>query len=249
MRLGGLRVAAAAAALLLGGAEAAADPGTPLASPSLMPGEVLLQVEATGETKSRPDVMAIRAGTVTSGRTANEALKANSALSSRLIDAIFALGLEARDVKTSELSVDPVMDESAAERQNREPRITGYVAKNRLDITLRDLGRASDVMDALFQAGANSVTGPNFSLSDKKPAMRLARAAAVAEARLQADTYADALGMRIARVIRVSERSGFDDENNEGIVITGSRIPRTKIEPGELTTKVTVWIDYALLPR
>jgi len=101
----------------------------------------------------------------------------------------------------------------------------------------------------MFLAGANTVGGPTFSLSDSKPAERQARTAAVAAALEEAETYASALNMRVGRVLRVSERGDFDEEGGEYIVVTGSRIRRTPIEPGELTTRVNVWIDYALVPR
>jgi uncharacterized protein YggE len=65
-----------------------------------------------------------------------------------------------------------------------------------------------------------------------------------------ADDCAAALGMRVARVLRVSERGQFEmDSDNSAIVVTGSRIPPTPLAPGEIPVRVTVWIDYALVPR
>ena len=247
MRLAGLAAALALAAL----PAAAAAQNVPIA---LNPGEVLLNVQAEGQHRSRPEVMTITAGVVTTAPTAREALTANSALANRLVDVVRAKGVEPRDVRTTELSVDPQLEELSddaaerAEREGRAPRILGYVASNKLELRLRDLAKAPDLIDALFVAGANSVRGPAFSLADPAPAERLARRAAVAAARLEADTYAEALGMRIARVLRISERGEFDSDDGY-IVVTGSRIRSTPIEPGELTTRIRVWIDYAMVPQ
>jgi len=216
--------------------------------PKVEPGEMLLQVEADGEYRTRPDMMTIEAGVVSSGPTATRALAANSALAEKLLGAVRTQGVEPRDVQTSELSVSPVMDDDRAERENREPRIIGYTARNTIELRLRDLGRAPDIINALFEGGANKVTGPTFSLSDPKPAQRQARAAAVSQAREEAEVYAKAFGMRIARVIRASERGNFEYDVGNSIVVTGSRIPRSNVEPGELTTRVNLWVDYALLP-
>ena len=222
---------------------------------SLAPGEVLLKVEAEGTHRTAPDVMTITAGVVTTETTARRALAANNELATRLVEAVRAQGIQPRDVQTSELSIVPQLeqlsDEAAerAERENRRPRILGYVATNNLEIRLRDLSRAPDIMDALFSAGANSVQGPRFSLAEPRPAERLARHAAVAAAREEAETYAEALNMRVVRVLRVSERGDFDWEGGEVITVTGSRIRRMPIEPGELTTRINLWIDYALAPR
>lgn len=244
MRLAGLATALALAALPAG--VAAQD--VPIA---LNPGEVLLNVQASGNHMSRPDVMTVTAGVVTTAPTAREALTANSALANRLIDVVRSKGIEPRDARTAQLSVEPRFEElnrDGSERGN-PPRILGYVANNRLELRLRDLSRAPDIIEALFTAGANSVRGPQFSLADPAPAERLARRAAVEAARLEAETYAEALGMRLSRVLRVSERGSFEWDGNDQIVVTGSRISRPNIEPGELTTRITVWIDYAMVPR
>jgi uncharacterized protein YggE len=247
MRLAGL---AAALALALPAGVAAQD--VPIA---LAPGEVLLNVQAHGNHRSRPDVMTITAGVVTTAASAREALAANSALANRLISAVRASGIDPRDAKTAELSVVPQLEELSddsaerADRMGRGPRILGYVATNKLELRLRDLAKAPDLIDALFSAGANSVEGPHFSLADPAPAERSARRAAVEEARREAETYAEALNMRVSRVLRVSERGSFEWDGGDQIVVTGSRIRRAPVEPGELTTRINVWIDYAMAPR
>lgn len=243
MRLAGLSAALAAS---LSGPIAAQEVAI-----SLAPGEVLLKVDADGEHLARPDLMHVTAGVVTTGRTAKEALAANSTLANQLLAAVRANGIEPRDVQTSQLTVAPqfARDRGAADGEEGVRRITGYLARNRLQLRLRDLARAPDVINALFEAGANEVNGPHFTVSEPEPALRAARRAAVAEARLEADTYADALGMKVARVLRVSERQSFESEEDGYIVVTGSRIPQTPLEPGEVRVQVKVWIDYAMVPR
>jgi uncharacterized protein len=242
-----VRLAGLAAALALAATPAAAQD----VAISLAPGEVLLKVEAEGEHLSRPDLMAISAGVVTTGRTAKEALAANNVLANRLLAAVRQSGIEPRDVQTSELAVTPQFARDGTGRDDEDSvrRIIGYVARNRVELSLRDLSKAPEIVSALFEAGANEVRGPSFGLTDPGPALRAARRAAVAEARAEADTYADALGMRVARVLRVSERQSFDSEDNDTIVVTGSRIMATPLEPGEVRTQVEVWIDYAMVPR
>ena len=244
MRLAGLAAALALAALP--GAAAAQD--VPIV---LAPGEVLLNVRAEGKHLARPDMMSITAGVVTTGRTAKEALAANNAQADRLLEAVRRNGIEARDIQTSELSVSPqfARDVAGADEEDSVRRIIGYMARNRLHLQLRDLRAATDIVSALFEAGANEVSGPYFGFSDETDVRRAARQAAVAEARAEADTYAAALGMRVARVLRVSERGSFERDESNTITVTGSRIRGTPLEPGEIPTTVEVWIDYALVRR
>jgi hypothetical protein len=141
-------------------------------------------------------------------------------------------------------------DDERAELEGRRPRITGYIARNEVELRLRDLARAGQVVSDLFSAGANQVRGPEFSHSDPRPARDRARRNAVTSAQAEATAYADALGMRVSRVLRVSQRGPFEGEDQgSSIVVTGSRIAATPIEPGEISTRVRVWVDYALLPR
>jgi uncharacterized protein YggE len=240
------------AALALAGAALAATaaPAQDIAI-TLAPGEVLLKVEAQGEHLARPDVVSVRAGVVTTGRTAKQALAANAELANRVLDAVRAAGIQPRDIRTSELAVSPQYAPERPERRDDEGlrTIVGYFARNTLSLRLRDLTKAPEIVDSLFSAGANEVRGPTFSLSDPAPATRAARQAAVAAARLEADTYAEALGMKVARVLRVSERGEFRNEDGDTIVVMGSRTRPTPMEPGEIAITGRVWIDYALVPR
>lgn len=239
-----MRGALTAAAMLLA-SPVAAQPVMTLA-----PGETLLTVEAQGEAKSRPDMMTISAGGVTTGRTSQEALRANSELVSRLIDVVRGSGIEPRDIRTTNLRVEPRFEPNEEERaytEGRPPRIIGYVAQNQLEISFRDLERAAAIMEALFAAGANSVSGPTFSLRDPAPARRAAERDAAEQARIEAESYAAAFGKRVARVIRISERRSWTEDGGEAIVVTGSRMGRPPIEPGELTTRTTVYVDFALV--
>lgn len=238
-------------ALLIAAAIVAAAPALGQSIPiELIPGEALLKIEAEGEALATPDVMTIEAGVITTGQSAREALAANAALANRLIDAVRANGVVPADVRTSELSIDPQFEDTDRPGlRSAQPRIVGYIARNRLKLNLRDLQAAPRIVDSLFAAGANEVNGPTFSLADPTPSETAARRAAIANASAQASAYADALGMRITRILRVSQRNDFDREDRDYIVVTGSANRPTPIEPGQVKTSVAVWIDYAMTPQ
>ena len=242
-----MRLVIAVAALLAAGGPATAQPVVALAQD-----EALLSVEAEGRIASRPDTMSITAGTVTTGATAAEAVAANAALAQRLVAAIRAAGIEARDVRTSHFEVRPTFEGERGERRSDgpPPRIVGYVVSNNLELRLRDLRDAESLIGRLFEAGANSVRGPVFSLADDREARRAAERNAIAEARAEAENYAAALGRRVGRLLRVGDRRSWTERLPDGgIMLTGSRIPPTPIEPGEIETRAIVYVDFALVPR
>jgi uncharacterized protein YggE len=242
-------VAALAAATALGASSGAL--GQPTIT--LLPGEALISVEAEGRSLARPDVMTITAGAVTTGATAAEAVSENAALAQRLIATVRSAGIEARDIQTSQFGVEPHFEGGRDDRlspEGRPPRIVGYVARNRVEIRLRDLTAAQSLIGRLFEAGANSVEGPRFSLSNERPATRAAERMAIAEARAEAENYAASMGRRLGRLLRISDRRAWTDPGgDERIIISGSRMPFTPIEPGEIETEVKLWVDFALAPE
>lgn len=245
-----------AGALLLGGAPAKAQTeGSHVTEAlDLRPGETLLEVSANGSSLDRPTITWFNVGVVSVGPTALGALEANSAEMNAVISTVRSFGVEARDVQTSQLRIEPSFAEESENydeyRDPRPPRILGYVVRNTVELRLRSLDRAGAIIGALFEAGANYVNGPDFQLDDetREVALSAGRADAAANARAEAETYAQSFGMRIARVIRVSERSSRTG-GGEGVAVTGTRIIGVPVEPGEIETTVQLWVDYALVPQ
>ena len=82
-------------------------------------------------------------------------------------------------------------------------------------------GAAMPEIAAAFGAGANSVNGPNLGSQDPQKGQAEARDAAIANARAEAEAYAKGLGMRVARVLRVSERGNYARQD---LYVTASRV-------------------------
>lgn len=242
-----MRLVIAAAIAVAPLASGAAQPVVTLAAD-----EAFVSVEAEGVVASRPDTMTISAGTVTTGATAAEAVAANTTLAERLIAAIRGAGIESRDVRTAHFEVRPTFE---GERRGRDedgppPRIIGYVVSNTLAVRLRDLDDAPTLISRLFEAGANSVRGPVFTLSDDRAARRAAERRAIEEARAEAENYAAALGHRLGRLLRVSDRRAWTERlTDQVVVVSGSRVQPTPIEPGEIETRAIVFVDFALAPQ
>src|SRR5688572_4539810 len=154
-----LPAAAGAQAVAPGAAAATTGDGT------------LLSVSARGEAQRVPDVATLSAGVVTEAADANAALRANADQMGRLMGAIRAAGIAERDIRTSGLGVTPQHS-----RGDGEPRrITGYQAHNTVNLTVRDISRLGEVIDALVASGANQVHGPNFEIGEPDDAFDEAR--------------------------------------------------------------------------
>lgn len=241
-----------------------------LASPAaaqtiaLQPGESLLEVQAEGQARFLPDAAFLEVGVVSTGPTAREATEANARQMAAVVAAIRQAGVPDRFVRTQQINVQPRFARSSPQDYEGQAQIAGYVARNGVAVTVTRVATAGEVIAAAFAAGANSVSGPNLGTLDPTRGLADARADAIAQARAEAEAYAKGLGMRVARVLRVSERGNFARQPDY-VTVSGSRVARPSLsgEPpppppsaappppvagGEMQRTATVWIDYALVP-
>lgn len=233
-------------ALALLAAAGAAAPGV-LAQPApaaAMTGQAtIVTLSADARVERAPDLAVMSAGVVTEAPTAAEAMRANATRMSEVISALRRAGVAERDIQTSGLSLQPSYDY----QERRAPRLVGYKASNQVSVRLRELDRVGRVIDTLVTAGANQVSGPDFQLAEADAALDQARTAAVAKARARADLYARALGMRVKRVVSLSE--GFERVPPPmpvaRSVLAMEAAPDTPIAPGELelSARVTLTVE------
>lgn len=209
--------------------------------------ETVLAVSATGSVTAVPDIATITVGVTSSRPASTAASRENAEQAQRLIDALHTIRVPDHAIRTTGVTLEA--EHGRDKDGDPTDRITGYRASNRLSVRLTDVERTSAVIDALVEAGATDLQGPVFGFADDTPLLARARIDAVRRARIQAEDYARALGLNIARVIRVSERSSADQSDGANdIIVTGTR-RSTPVRPGEQRIQVTVWIDYALAPK
>ena len=258
-----LPLALFAAALPFPAAAQVAGPLPPIAS-----GNTLLTVTAEGRSLRAPDLAVFTAGVTTQGRTAGDALGENSRAMTRVIAALKAAGIAERDIQTSNLSINPIYSDPNREammaaRVNGTPyvplppeqqlqKIVGYTVNNNVSVRQRRLGDYGKVIDTLVSAGANQVNGPSFQMDDADPALDEARVAAMKKARERAELYARAAGLRVQRVVSISESGGYYGPPQVMFARGESAMsapppPPAPVQAGELqlTTNVTVMFELA----
>ena len=82
------------------------------------------------------------------------------------------------------------------------------LTRNSVTVTLNDLTKVGTVIDAAAQAGANDVSGIQFTLRQDRQAHDRALSEATQEAVSKAKVIAQALGGRVVRILEVQEE-GF----------------------------------------
>lgn len=220
---------------------------------ALQPGETLLEVQSQGEARVLPDTARLSIGVVSTGADVKAATDANAVQMQRVLSALRQAGVEDRFVLTQQINVQPRLARDGPQDYEGQPRITGFVARNSAAVTIVKLSATPAVVAAAFQAGANSVSGPDLTTDNDQLGVPEARAAALRKARAAADAYATNLSLRVGRLLRVSERGTYADTvsyavSPSDIVVTGQRVA-TPIAAGQLRRRVNLWVDFALSPR
>ena len=173
----------------------------------------------------------------------------NSAMDT-LITAVKTFGIDDSDIKTQQASVYEV-DEGGPEIMifPPQPRQQGWQASNSIDITLRDIEKASALTDLLNGSGATSVSGPSFTMDDTADLEIQLLTEAIADAKEKAQTTAQAAGRRLGKVITVSESGNVMPLYYRGMeAAVGSvdvAVP-APIEPGTQTSSKTVTVVFEL---
>ena len=179
---------------------------TPLAAqtPGEMPPNV--SVNAVGSSMRDPDQAMLMLAVESEGTTARQAAQANAAKMDRLVGALRDAGLTGPAVRTTSYSIEPQYD---YQRENGgPPRIVGYRAMNMVQVTIDDVTRVGAIVDLAVEAGSNRIAGLSFQLKDAEAAHLDAVGEATRRARLEAETVARALGMRLGEVMSIST-SGY----------------------------------------
>jgi len=202
-----------------------------------------LDVSATGEVTRVPDLAIISAGVVTKSATASGAIQQAASRMARVREALRQAGIADRDIQTSNISLNP--DYYYA--NNQPPKLNGYSASNTVTVRFRDIASSGPILDALVKEGANQINGPTLTIEKPDPALDEARAKAIAQGRARAELYARSLGMRIVRVVSVSESGGYAPPPPMPVMMArAERDSSTAIDPGEQKLQVNVAMTFEL---
>lgn len=238
--------AAAISALILAGSATAASAQSVSASDAAFRATTL-NLSAYGETRTAPDKATISLGVQTQAATAVEAIRQNAERMTRVIETLKKSGIAAKDIQTSGLNLNP----QYAYKEGEAPRLTGYQASNTVTVTVHDLSRVGQAVDATVNAGADTVGGVSFGLEDSTTAENEARLKAVSALQAKADLYAKATGYRVARLVSLNEGSSYAAPPPAppmpmAAMARSEAAYKTQVEPGEMNVRVDVSATYEL---
>jgi len=208
-------------------------------------------VQGTGEIQATPDIARLSVGVVTQGREASGVAQDNATKTTALIQALKAVGVAEKDIRTVDYSISPQYDYTN-QNNGKPPTIAGYQAMNQVEVTIRKIADAGKVIDAAAKAGGNTAGGLSFDLNDdsRAAAADAALAKAVAQAKHKAEVMAKAAGANNLRLIGIQEETSAPPivrPMYKSATMAAGAAPTTPVQAGQQTVSVTVTLRYRIL--
>jgi len=211
-----------------------------------------ITVIGQGSVKVKPDIARISIGAETLSKTVGEAVTENEAKMESLLAALKAAGIAEKDIQTAHYSIQferyaeamPVVEDSEAKEAK-----TQYRVSNMVNVTVRDLEKVDEVLDAVIEAGANNIWGVSFSLDDPEAAQSDARAKAIANALSRAEALAGLSEVKLGPVMSISEVVG-----GGSVPVAYDMVERAAmggagtISPGEVEIGYQIQVVYFIEP-
>ena len=164
-----------------------------------------ITVQATGVADVVPDAVQVSLSVSVVAEANDVALSQVAATAEVVRATLEQLGIDAADIATQSVSVNPEYGYTEAEGQ----KIVGYRASQTFDVLVRDASAAGAVVDSLVAAGgANlSINATYPVVNDSTAAAQAARDDAVAKARAKAEEYAELLDVELGDLVFLTEIS------------------------------------------
>ncbi|MFH1523758.1 MAG: SIMPL domain-containing protein [Chloroflexota bacterium] len=206
------------------------------------PPQRTITVTGTGLVTLTPDIAYISIGVHTENASAKDAVAENNTQVQAVIASIKGFGVDDKDIQTTNFSIYP------QQQYDNAGNMTGilYVVDNTVYVTVRDLTKLGNLLDATVSAGANNINSISFDVADKTAALSQARLAAVAEARKQADELTKATGVKLGDVQTISYYDSTPPiaiQYARAEVAAASSVP---VQAGSMQITTTVNIVYEI---
>jgi uncharacterized protein YggE len=194
-----------------------------------------------------PDVARINVGAEVRAATVSEAKAEVDRQIAAIAAALDELGIEAKDIQTNHYSIHYEREQMHVMPEGSPtPNQEAYRVSNMLRVTVRDVERAGDVLDAVVEAGANQVWGVSFTVSDESAWQGEARREAMADARARAAELAELAGLELGEVLSVSEVIGGMGYRPTTIMSEYGMGGGSGLAPGELEMGTQIEVVFAV---
>lgn len=229
----------------------AAASSVALAGPPSRPARPPATLRVTGQAKlsEAPNRVYVDIGVTTQAPNSQAAAAQNADRLRAVVAAIKRTAGPGGHLTTRQYLVTPNYQ---AHADGKPPTIVGFTATNMVRVRLDNLGAVARVIDAATQAGANRIGNIRFTLRNSEAAKTEALREAARNSREEARALANALDLRIVRIVSVDEASPVIVPTRALYALAttrGAARATTPIESGTLNVDARVTLTAEVAPR
>lgn len=212
-----------------------------------------ITVSGTGEITAAPDIATVNFTIRESAKTVPEAQKLAEAKMTKALASLTALGIDKKDTKTISYTVNPKYENKmiyciTTPCPPSKMVITGYEVAESVQVKVRKIEKAGDVLGAIGTLNITEISGPEFTVDDINKAQSDAKVKAITDARTKAETTAKALGVSLGAVIQYSEDNGgyYPVAYGMGASMKTLSADSVSVPTGESVIKARVTVTYSV---
>jgi uncharacterized protein YggE len=208
-------------------------------------------VNGSGTVYAKADIASLTVGLRTEvKKTAAEATKNSTEKMNAIVAAVKNLGVEDKDIKTTDYQLSPVYNWTEKSGQV----LVGYQVSQNVTLKIRDLEKIGDIIAKTTEQGANQVGNIGFTIDDEYDLKNQARALAIEKAKEKAAMIASESGLKLGKLVGVYENSvspvpmmDYSNVRLEMKSVAGAdAISSPSIESGQNEVKVEVTLTYKI---
>lgn len=210
----------------------------------------VISILGEGKASIAPDLALVDLSIVTEDGKVETIVKINTEKMNAVIDQIKNLGIEEKDIKTKNYSLQPRYEWT--ESGTRIPR--GYTLTQSIEVKIRDFSKIGNVIEIASLNGVNNISDLQFTIDDIEKAKSLAREKAIAQAKEKAKQISKQTGLKLKKITSIYEDTGIYpmyDAMGMGMgssasykEILSSVAPAPAIQAGQQEVTVRITLTY-----
>lgn len=206
-----------------------------------------ITIDGEGKITAIPDIAQISLGIQTEKLTVVAAQKENTDKMNKIIDELKKMGIETKDIKTTNYSIYPRYDWTEGRQILR-----GYTVSQNVSVKIRDLEKVGAIVDKAGSLGANQVGSLSFTIDEPEKIRQEAREKALLNAKEKAEALAKVAGVKLGKLVSFSESGAvptpiYRDYTVKALGMGGVEEAAPTIEAGSQEIIVNVMVTYEVL--